>query len=46
MPVHNAADCRAQQCHHHQPPLEPRDVPPPANGSEHPPHEIDRQEGR
>lgn len=42
MPVHDAAKCRAQQCHAHTGPLVPRDVPQPANGAEHPPHEVTR----
>ena len=29
MPVHDAADCRAQNCHHHREPLVPRDAPHP-----------------
>lgn len=29
MPVHEAANCRAQNCHHHREPLMPRDVPHP-----------------
>ena len=40
MPVHDAADCRAQQCHAHQAPLVPRDVPHPANADTYPPHEV------
>ena len=27
MPIHEAADCRAQNCHAHRAPLVPRDVP-------------------
>ena len=42
MPVHDAAKCRAQQCHHHQAPLVPRDVPAPANGEDWPAHEVTR----
>ena len=38
--VHEAADCRSQQCHAHQAPLVPRDVPHPANADTYPPHEV------
>ena len=39
MPVHDAADCRAQQCHAHRAPLVPREAPRPANDLDHPPHD-------
>ena len=42
MPVHEAADCRSQNCHAHHGPLVPRDVPAPGNGVEYPPHEVIR----
>lgn len=39
-PVHDAAKCKAQNCHHHGPaPLTPRDVPHP-NSDDYPPHEV------
>lgn len=41
MPVHEAAKCKAQNCHLHDP-MEPRDVPHPANGDTCPPHEVER----
>ena len=37
MPVHDVADCRAQNCHHHPGPLVPRDIPAPVNAPDWPP---------
>ena len=34
MPVHDAADCTAQNCHHHHGPLAPRDLPHPDSDQE------------